>query len=313
VQRRSRRAVPRNGDCHGLRVSLSSLTRAFIGAAGLFGLMVAASPGLAAQESSTEAAQALHSRLTGLQTELERSPFARPLLLQSNNSTSSPLGEVWAVLDEPFDAVAGTLQRPRHWCDILLLQTNVKRCTFAGGEGAQQLEVGVARRYTDPVDQAQTVAFRFTVPARQDDYLSVALSADQGPVGTQNYRLRFEAVPAGAGRTFVHMSYAYEMGMAARLATSAYLASAGRDKVGFTIVGRDEQGRPQFARGMQGVAERNTMRYFLAIESLLATVSAPVAERLRRFHAALERYPAQLHETEQAEYLAMKQRELSAR
>jgi hypothetical protein len=83
--------------------------------------------------------------------------------------------------------------------------------------------------------------------------------------------------------------------------------------VGFTIVGRDEQGRPQFARGMQGVAERNTMRYFLAIESLLATVSAPVDERLRRFHAALERYPAQLHETERDEYLAMKQRELLAR
>jgi hypothetical protein len=63
---------------------------------------------------------------------------------------------------------------------------------------------------------------------------------------------------------------------------------------------------------MQGVAERNTMRYFLAIDTFLDTASAPIDARLRRFHDALERYPAQLHETEQAEYLAMKRRETQA-
>ena len=282
--------------------------------AALLGGLACMAPHAGAAQGGEGDAQALQSRLSDLGPRLASSPFGRPLLLQSNDSTSAPLGEVWAVLDQPFDAVADALRQPRHWCDILLLQTNVKRCAPSAGEGgAQQLEVGVARRYTDPVDEAQGLAFRFAVPARQGDYLSVALSADQGPVGTQNYRLRFQAVPAHAGRTFVHMSYAYEMGLAARLATSAYLSSAGRDKVGFSIVGRDEQGRAQYVRGMQGVAERNTMRYFLAIESFLATASAPVEERLRRFHASLERYPAQLHETTQAEYLAMKQREVLAR
>jgi hypothetical protein len=69
--------------------------------------------------------------------------------------------------------------------------------------------------------------------------------------------------------------------------------------------------------GIQGVAERNTMRYFLAIEAFLATPSAAPGprpeERLRLFHAALERYPAQLHETTLAEYLAMKLAESGAR
>ncbi|NML18786.1 hypothetical protein [Azohydromonas caseinilytica] len=277
----------------------------------LAGLLWSAAPSLAAD--SPPAADALQARYAEMRPQLARSPFRRPLLLQSNDSTSAPLGEVWAVLDQPFDAVAALLRQPQHWCDILLLQTNVKRCAPAGANGQGRLDVAVARRYTDAADQAQSLSFNFDVPARLPDYLSVSLSADQGPVGTQNYRLRFSAVPAGARQTFMHLSYAYETGLAARLATSAYLASAGKDKVGFTIAGRDAEGRPQYVRGMQGVAERNTMRYFLAIESFLGTASAPVEERLRSFHAALERYPAQLHETEQDEYLAMKRREIQLR
>jgi hypothetical protein len=59
------------------------------------------------------------------------------------------------------------------------------------------------------------------------------------------------------------------------------------------------------------------MRCFLAIEAFLAPVSlAPgrrLEERLRLFHAALERYPAQLHETGLDEYLALKRPEAGTR
>lgn len=194
-----------------------------------------------------------------------------------------------------------------------MLQTNIKRCTPAGDATDRRLEVAVARRYTDPPEAAQAVTFRFTVQAARPDFLSVTLAADEGPVGTRNYRLGFEAVPPGTRQTFVHLSYAYEPGLIARMATRAYLASAGRDKVGFSVVGHDAQGRPLHVHGIQGVAERNTMRYFLAIDAFLATLDAPPRERferrLERFHAALERYPEQLHETGRAEYLAMKRRE----
>lgn len=278
-----------------------------LGVAVLCGLG-AAGPSRAAED----AAQALHERHAELQPRLADSPFRRPLLLQSNDSASAPLGQVWAVLEQPFEAVAA-LRQPGAWCDVLILQTNVKRCASAGTGAQRRLEVAVARRHTDAVEQAQPITFRFSVPAVQPQYLAVALSADEGPVGTRHYRLHFEAVPAGERRTFVHLSYAYESGLAARLATSAYLSSAGRDKVGFTVTGRDAEGRPQHVRGLQGVAERNTMRNFLAIESFLATAAAPLEERLRRFHAALERYPAQLRETSLDEYLAMKQREAQSR
>lgn len=253
--------------------------------------------------------ESLQQRYDALKPQLEHSPFGRPLLMQSDAASNAPHGEVYALIDQPFDAVRA-LQQPQSWCEVLMLQTNVKRCT----PQERQLDVGIVRRYTDAPDDASTVSFHFQVPAAQADRLAVQLTAPEGPVGTRDYRLRFEAVPVGARQTFVHLSFAYETGMAARLATSAYLAGAGKDKVGFSTTGRGADGRPQYVGGIQGVAERNTMRYFLAIETFLQTEGLPPAERvpqrLRRFHAALERYPAQLHETQQAEYLAMKQKEL---
>jgi hypothetical protein len=93
----------------------------------------------------------------------------------------------------------------------------------------------------------------------------------------------------------------------------AYLATIGRNKVGFTVVSTQPDGRILHIGGMRGVVERNTMRYYLAIEAFLGALSAPPQARLeKRLHdwfAAIERYPRQLHELEQSEYLDMKRKE----
>ena len=66
---------------------------------------------------------------------------------------------------------------------------------------------------------------------------------------------------------------------------------------------------------MRGAVERNTMRYYLAIEAFLGALSAPpgarVEKSMRDWFAATEAYPRQLHEVEQNEYLAMKRNEYS--
>ena len=57
-----------------------------------------------------------------------------------------------------------------------------------------------------------------------------------------------------------------------------YLATGGRDKVGFSIVGKTASGAPQYLDGMRAVVERNTMRYYLAIDAYLgARQESPVA------------------------------------
>ncbi|MDT4876423.1 hypothetical protein FQZ97_1118590 [compost metagenome] len=93
------------------------------------------------------------------------------------------------------------------------------------------------------------------------------LEAEDGPLGTRRYRIKLEAVALDERRSFLHLSYSYAYGLAARLATQAYLATLGRNKVGFSIVAHDAEGQPVYIGGMRGVIERNTMRYYLAIEA----------------------------------------------
>lgn len=255
---------------------------------------------------------ALQQRHGELRSALASSPFGRPLVLSSSDSASRPQGEVHAVLKHPFSRVSEALQKPEAWCELMMLQTNIKRCT----ESKDGLRVAIARRHDQTAEQAYQVDFAHSVRDASAGHLLVDIVAGAGPVGTSDYKLSFEAVPLGEGQTFVRMSYAYSAGMAARLASQAYLSTAGRDKVGFSVVGRDEAGKPLLVGGSRGVAERNTMRYYLALEAVLNAQSLPADQRadrrLRDWHAAVERYPQQLHEMSRDEYLAMKRRELQA-
>ncbi|MOA45409.1 hypothetical protein D3C78_1678040 [compost metagenome] len=93
-----------------------------------------------------------------------------------------------------------------------------------------------------------------------------------------------------------------------------YLATLGRNKVGFSIVGRRADGQPIHVGGMRGVVERNVMRYYLAVEAFLDALPAPAASqaerRLQLWHAGVRRYPLQLQEPELDSYLEMKRREI---
>lgn len=70
---------------------------------------------------------------------------------------------------------------------------------------------------------------------------------------------------------------------------------------------------PAYIGGVRGLIERNTMRYYLAIDSFIGAERAlPAAQfesRLQNWFTATERYPQQLHEMDRGEYLDMKRAE----
>jgi hypothetical protein len=210
-------------------------------------------------------------------------------------------GEVHAIIDVPFSAVGAALARPAHWCEILTLQVNVKRCT----SNRDSLTAFATRKPRDPVDSAHRLDFRFQAAAKSTDYLQVALHAESGPVGTRDYELRLEAAPLDDRRTFIRMSYAYRLGLMARWAMDAYLAGSGSDKVGFSVVERLPDGRPVYVDGVRGVVERSAMRYYLAIEAFLDSPQ-DMETRLRRWYAAIGHHPQLREEVGRNEYLAMK-------
>jgi hypothetical protein len=123
-----------------------------------------------------------------------------------------------------------------------------------------------------------------------------------------------EVVQLDANRSFLHLSYAYNFGLIANVAMRSYLATTGRNKVGFSTAGRRENGQPIYLGGIRGVMERNTMRYYLAIEAYLGAPDATAAQlekRLNGWHTNVEQYPLQLHEMDRDAYLAMKHKELA--
>jgi hypothetical protein len=242
-------------------------------------------------------AGSLHSKYDELKPQLQHNAYGRPLVIDSSEGSNTLQGEVYAVVDAPYDKVRQALQDPGAWCDIMLLPFNTKACQAGGG----QLHVRIGRKATQPVDQAYPLDLSFQRAASGADYMETRLSAGQGPFGTHDYRILAEAVPLESGRTFVHMSYGYGFGGGARFAMNAFLATAGANKAGFT------------AGGMRGAIERNAMRYYLAIDAYLHTMDVPgpqrVEQRVNRWFAETERYPRQLHEMDHDTYVSMKLQE----
>ena len=260
-------------------------------------------------------AGALRSRHAALHQHLTQSPFGRSLHVESTVSGSTQKGEIYVVIDHPFSVVGPALARPQDWCEVLTVQVNLKRCSpVSDGAGAMTLATFITRKPRDAVENAHRVDFRYQVAATSADYLHVGLNAPSGPMGTRDFEIRLEAAPLDARRTFMHMSYTYTLGSMGRIAMDAYLAGAGRDKTGFSVVDRLPDGKPVYVDGVRGVVERSAMRYYLAIEAHLDSLGAPRGQRLearlRRWYAAIERHPQLREQVSRDEYVDMKRREL---
>ena len=254
----------------------------------------------------------LHAQYRQLGEELRSSGFGRPLHIVSAEQQDRLAGVVHAVLDHPFSTVSAALRDPASWCDILILPFNTKYCHAVDDSSGSALLVRIGRRFDQPVEQAFRLRFDHHNVAVGPEYFESRLQALEGPVGTRDYRIVVSAVPLEGGRTFLRLDYSYRVGVAGRMAMQLYLATAGADKVGFTVVGRDGGGQPQYMGGVRGAIERNAMRYYLAIDAHLDSLAAPPGQRLeRRIHAwytAVERWP-QLQELDRASYAAMKRQE----
>jgi hypothetical protein len=258
---------------------------------------------LAAPDLATDGAPALRASCGASACSLARNAFKRPLALESNEAPDRLSGDVYALVDHPFSSVSSALREPAAWCQVLMLHLNTKHCAVKAGGGA--LAVAVGRKFDQPLSDAQKLDFAYRVGKADANYLNVRLTADTGPLSTRDYSIVLEATPADGGKTAIHLGYAYAYGTAARLAMKGYLATLGSDKVGFT-----PQGQGGYIGGVRGVVERNTMRYYLAIDSYLdAPAPGQLEQRLGAWFDATEQYARQLHEVDRNDYLVMKRHE----
>jgi len=265
-----------------------------------------------AQVPAHAGAAALLSRYAALRPLLADNPFRGPLYLVSAQTPNSLTGDVHAVVEHPFADVSAALSKPEPWCDVMILHQNVKYCRRSNDGGLPVVELRIGKKYDQPLAAASKVSFAFRTVSATRDYLAVELQAPDGPFDTSDYRILLEATPLPEGRTFLHMGYSFGYGAMSRMAMQLYLATIAHDKVGFTSTAGP--GEPAaYIGGMRGLVERNTMRYYLAIDAYLDALAVPPAQqlekRLQDWFDATEKYPRQLHEVSREAYLAMKRRE----
>ncbi|HVZ42371.1 MAG TPA: hypothetical protein VHA82_01065 [Ramlibacter sp.] len=253
---------------------------------------------------------ALRAKYDAIRGELRSNPYGRPMYVESSEGDRSLRGDVYAVLDHPFDTVSRAMKDPAQWCDIMILPFNTKYCR---AQDAGHVAMRIGRKYDQPVEQAYRLDFAYRNLAASPEFYESHLAAPQGPVGTRDYRITVSAIPLDGGRTFMHLGYSYGYGTAGRFAMQMYLSTAGADKVGFSVAGRDPGGRPQYIGGVRGAIERNVMRYYLAIDAYLDSLESPKAQqvdrRINTWFDATERYARQLHEMDRSTYVSMKKQE----
>jgi len=252
----------------------------------------------------------LRSQYQSLDDRIKNNQFHKPLYLDSKETADNVAGDIHALLDHPYSTVAATLTKAENWCEILILHPNTKYCRAAPSEPVTVITVYVGRKYDQPLEDASQVNFKYNPIEKTADYLQVQLHADAGPFATRDYRIMIEAVALDDKRTIIHLAYSYSYGLLGRMAMQTYLGTVGRNKVGFTITSKQENGQAIYVKGMRAVVERNTMRYYLALESFFGGLVVPAParfeKRLNDWFAAAASYPEQLHEMERAEYLEMK-------
>lgn len=245
-----------------------------------------------------------------LQPLLKDNPYGQPLVIKSTQAGRDIQGEVFAVLDFPMELVNTSLDKPANWCDIMILHINTKHCVVTQ-DG--KLGVYIGKKTPQPLADATRIDFVFRQLRSSASELHVEMNAQRGPWGTSAYRIVLEAVALPQSKTFLHLTYAYKVNLAGQLAFAAYLGSAGKDKVGFST--QDVDGSAQLVGGVLGLVERNTMRYYLAIDAYLRSLAlAPglqMESRLKTWYQQSERYPRQLHEVDRVAYLEMKRAEIA--
>lgn len=255
----------------------------------------------------------LRAKHAELNQQLNNNQFKRALYLNSFESSHDLKGEIYAVMDYPFAKVNQALNNPAHWCDVLILHINIKYCQASSNKNGTALSVNLGKKNAQPLADTYRVDFNYHELITTQDYFAIELNAENGPLNTRDYRIWVEATSIKGGKTFLHFTYAYGFGFAGRAAMQGYLATIGSDKVGFTVTGKLADGNIAYIKGVRGVVERNTMRYYLAIDAYLSELDSPAKQqferRLQAWFRSTEKYPRQLHEVELDEYLTMKRAE----
>jgi len=233
--------------------------------------------------------------------------------IDSKEDGSRVEGRIRGRVAHPLPAVARALGDPREWCAVALLHPNVKACTHEVDADGDHILLHTGPKGETALNKTYPLRYAYLLAKRDAQRVELRLTAKEGPLDTRDYNLAVDAIADGA-TTRIEVRYAYRTSLASRLATAGYLATVGSSKVGFTVTGTDNGGKPVYIGGLRGIVERNAVRQLYALEAHLDTAAEPLPardlKRFDRFYALCDRFAEQLREHGREEYVSLKKREL---
>jgi hypothetical protein len=250
-------------------------------------------PVLAAASPQVDRLLAKHQALA---PQLADNVFGVPIVIEANGDNGRMAGNVYGILEQPFAEAQKALAQAPNWCEITPLHFNVKVCTWEKLNGDYQLTLYSGRKFYEEPDATHVFSYRYHSSCDDSTYCEVKLTAEDGPMDTGNYLFQVELVPLD-GKTFLHFHYSYDYGFLTRTAMFGYFTTLGINKVGFTVVGKEDNDEPKYVGGVEGVMERNAMRYYLALQAYLDSNKGDKTQRfekrIKRWFDLTERYPRQ--------------------
>ena len=275
-------------------------------------LMLVATLGLLASTGAADSASLLRQKYPTFVAQAQARGNHFPFYIESARDGDNLRADVYVELDYPVSLLAEVLTVPRMWCEFMPLNLNIKACTWRIKNGKSELRVYAGRKFYQTPAESYLLEYQFQVIKQQKDNFMVVLTASEGPFGSSDYVILVEAISVDNG-SFLRVHVSYDSSFRSRLLTSAYLATLGAGKVGFSVIERTAQGEPIYIKGRRSVTERNAMRYYLAMLAFLETLALPSEQRFdartKRWFDLTELYHKQLHELDKVDYLEAKHRE----
>ena len=257
---------------------------------------------------------ALYLKYSEIGSNLADSPFGVPIHIETSFSENKFRCYVYGIIDQEFHNLSLLLRDSMNLCEILLLHTNIKSCTVSITEkGSIFMTIYCGKKKYQQPEDTSNITLKYEVPVDELDYFLVRLSGKKGPFMTRNHLIRIDAVPLQRQKTFIRLSYEYDTGLTMESALGVYYATLGRKKVGFTIIGKDKGGNPVYVKGNQGLIERNSVRFYFAVQAFMETFEVEkdirFNKRIHYWYSLVSQCPRQLYELPEKEYIENKIKE----
>ncbi len=248
-----------------------------------------------------------------IEKELEKSSSAIPFYLESSMSQNVSHVDIYGAIKYPFDIVENGLQLPTNWCDIVLLHTEVRACTYKKVDDTWLLTLYTVKKFQDPLEDAYQMKFEYHVIAEQLGFFAISLSAPEGPFSTKDHQIGLEVLPLDKGRTFIHLRYSFRYSPLGYFLMKTYFSIFGGGRIGFSVIDTDREGNPVYVGGLRGAIESDVVRYYLAILAYVDTLKIPIEQRFEKrmsqWYDLTARYKRQLFKMEKEKYLTYKRQD----